>query len=570
MCEHPRRAPLTALTTVRAGLVLIAAAALPLAAEAAAERHAPPARATGCPVPDAAAADEAWPGQAAWRRLEQADYRLGEVRVRVADVYVGASLAWYQRLANTVHQDTEPEVIAELLTVSPGDTVAAERIYEAERVLRGQPFLTHARIVPVACVGDRVISEVRVRDAWTLEAGAGIGSAGGEATSSAGVREKNFFGSGKTVSLNWREGRERTTLDFGYRDPALLGSAWTLGLNHGAHSDGERNAVSLARPFRQADQPWGFDSAYEAGRRELDFEQAAETAYSTEVESRQVRMELLRRIAGGERGGWRAGAGWRRDDAEFTALEEDDPSLRPPPVLNDRHLSGPYLVLERFSERHESFRNLQAIGTTEDYELGFDARLVTGRYAEGDRWFYELGAQHGVALGERDLFTGRVDLSARYADEGGKEAVYRSLTAEHYHRITQRNTWVTHGEYAWRDDPDPEDELYLGGYDGLLAYPNRFRSGDRRWLLHLEHRYVSELILFDTVQMGSTVFFEAGNVRGFDGRWGRTLQDIGAGLRVGSLRSAYDTVAYVAVAAPLIDAGQSDDYSIVLGSTINF
>lgn len=523
-----------------------------------------------CPTPEESSDEEEWPGQAQWERLEQDGYRLGELRVRVDDVYVGSSLAWYQRLANTLHQDTEPEVVTELLTVAPGDPVAAGRIYEAERQLRRQPFLTRARIVPVACEEGHVIGEVRVRDAWTLQAGAGVGSAGGDSTGSAGVTDENILGTGKTFSLDWREGEERSMVEVGYHDPALLGSAWTLSLDHGEHSDGDRNALELAYPYRRADQTWGFDSSYDVGRSELDFDQAGDTAYSTNVESRQARVEVLRRIASGQRGGWRGGLGWEHDEADYSELEEEEAGLRPEPVVADRELSGPYVVFERFSERHKSFRNLQSIGQTEDYDLGFDVRLLGGRYVEGDRWFYHLDVQHGRALGERDLLTAELALSGRQDDDGDSEAVTRSVSADHYHRPTQRNTFVTHGEYAWRDEPDPEDELYLGGYDGLLAYPNQFRAGDRRWRLHLEHRYISELILFDTVQMGSTVFFEAGNVRGFDGRWGRTLQNVGAGLRLGSLRSSFGTVAYVAVAAPLVDAGQSDDYTVVLGSAINF
>ncbi|MEX1081083.1 MAG: hypothetical protein WEC99_03595 [Halofilum sp. (in: g-proteobacteria)] len=523
-----------------------------------------------CPKPQSANENEAWPGQAQWQRLEAAGYRLGEFSIQVEDVYTGTSLAWYQRLANTLHLDTEPEVIDELLTVSPGEVVTAERIYEAERALREQSFLIDARIVPVACDTGRVTSAVRVRDAWTLQAGAGVGSAGGDATSSAGITDKNFLGTGKSVSLDWSEGTERSSVEVGYADPALFGSAWTLELDHADHSDGEREAVALAYPFRRADQDWGFRSSYETDRSELDFEEFGETAYSADAQHSQAHVEVVRRIADGQHGGWRGGLGWRREQAEYGELEEEAPDLRPEPALADRDLSGPYLVFERFSHRHKSFRNLQAIGKTEDYDLGFDARLMGGRYPRGDRWFYQLEARHGWALGERDLLVTRLDLAGRYHDDRGKEATYREVSADHYHRITPRNTWVTHGEYSWHDDPDPEDELYLGGYDGLLAYPNRFRSGDRRWLVHLENRYVSDVVLFDTVQLGYTVFFEAGNVRGFDGRWGRSLRDVGAGLRLGSLRSSFGAVSYVAVATPLVDGGQSDDYTVVLGSTVSF
>lgn len=524
-----------------------------------------------CPAP-ADDAREDWPGESDWRALEAAGYRLGALSIQVNDVYTGTDLPWYQSLANTLHPDTDPSVIRDLLTVASGDRVAAANIYEAERILRGQPFLTAARIVPVHCAGERVAAEVRVRDAWTLQVGASVGQAGGESESSAGFTDENFLGTGKTVGLSWSDSTERTAVEFRYEDPALLGSQWTLGLQHSDLSDGRGNAVSLAYPFRTADQHWGGRTSYEERLTELDFDEAGDTAYTAEVESEDIRLESLRHVHSDAQGGWRAGFGWRRDYADYSDLEEIDPDLRPRPVLDDRRLQGPYLVAERFSDRYRSFRNLRAIGKTEDYDLGLDARFVGGRYieGEGDPWFYAAELNYAMPMGERNLLATELTLSGRQREDTGQEAAYRAFATDYYHRTSGRNTVVLHGEYDWRDQPDPEDELYLGGFDGLLAYPDQFRSGDRRWLVHLEDRYVSDLVLFDTVQMGYTAYIEAGRIRGLDGAWSRTLADVGAGLRLGSLRSSFGSVSYLTIAWPLVEAGQEDEYSIVVGSTVSF
>lgn len=526
-----------------------------------------------CPVPQETRQED-WPGQKQWQALEAAGYQLGELRIEVRDVYVGSELAWYQRLANTLHRKTRPEVVRDLLTVASGDPVTADRIYEAERILRGQPFLNDARILPAGCDGDRVKADVRVRDAWTLQLGVGFGSAGGDSESSVGFEDENFFGTGKTVLLDWSDDTERTTLEFGYEDPSLFGTPWTLGLSHSELSDGSGDALAIGYPFRRADQLWGFRFEFEDARSELDFEVAEQTAFETETEREQADIELRRLLSRGAQGGWRAGLGWQRDYAEYGPLQEQTPGLRPPPDLADRRLQGPYLSLERFSDRFRSFRNLRSIGRTEDYDLGFETRLVGGRYMDNassdNPWFFELDFNHGLAIGSRDLLLTRLNLSGRYRDDGGEEAWYRSIGADYYHRTSRHNTIVVHGEYDWRDDTDPEDELHLGGFDGMLAYPDRFRVGDRRWLLHLEDRYVSDLVLFDTIQVGYTGYLEVGNIRGLDGRWGEPLADAGFGLRLGSLRSSFGSVSYLTVAFPLVDAGQEDDYSIVAGTTVSF
>lgn len=526
-----------------------------------------------CPNPGEAR-DEDWPGQRQWQRLEAGGYRLGELRIEVQDVYVGTDLAWYQELANLLHARTDRDAVRDLLTVDPGEPVTAERIYQAERTLRSQPFFTDARILPAGCDGETVAARVLVRDAWTLQLGVGFGAAGGESESSVGFEDENFFGTGKTVLLDWSDDGDRTSLEYGYEDPSLFGTPWTFELSHSDLSDGSRDAMAIDYPFRRVEQPWGFSASIDDAARELDFEVAGETAFEAETARQQADIELRRLAKISPHGGWRFGLGWRRDYAEYGPLEEEAPELRAPPRLIDRRLQGPYLSLERFSRRYRTFRNLRAIGKNEDFDLGLRSRIVGGRYMDEESsdnpWFFEIDLDHGLPVGSRNLLLTRLNLSGRYRDEGGEEAWYRSVAADYYHRTSRHNTIVVHGEYDWRDDPDPEDELYLGGFDGMLAYPDQFRVGDRRWLLHLEDRYVSDTVLFDTIQVGYTAYLEAGNIRDLDGRWGEPLADAGFGLRLGSLRSSFGSVSYLTVAFPLVDDGQEDDYSIVAGTTVNF
>ncbi len=526
-----------------------------------------------CPVADDTGRED-WPGQREWQRLEAEGYRLGELRIEVRDVYVGSDLAWFQSVANSLHVRTDRDAVRDLLTVEPGEPVTAERIYEAERILRRQPFFTDARILPEGCDGDRVAAEVRVRDAWTLQLDVGFGSAGGESESSVGFQDENFFGTGKGVLLDWSDDSERTTLEFGYEDPSLFGTPWTLGLSHSELSDGRGDAVSIGYPFRRVDQLWGFRAGIDDSDSELGFEVAGRTAFETETEIQEANIELRRLVSLGSRGGWRVGLGWQRDYAEYGALQEQTPGLRPPPELIDRRLQGPYLSLERFSTRFRTFRNLRSIGKNEDFGLGLRSRVTGGRYVDGassdNPWFFDIDIDHGLPVGSRNLLLTRLDLSGRYRDDSGEEAWYRSIAADYYHRTSEHNTIVVHGEYDARDNADPEDELYLGGFEGMLAYPDRFRVGDRRWLLHLEDRYVSDTVLFDTIQVGYTAYLEAGNIRELDGRWDKPLADVGLGLRLGSLRSSFGSVSYLTVAFPLVDDDQEDDYSIVAGTTVSF
>lgn len=527
----------------------------------------------GCPVPDGSPTED-WPGQNQWQELEEAGFVLGEIEVEVRDIY-GASAPWYGRVANELHVNTNPAAIRSLLLIEPGSSVDVDRIGEAERHLRAQPFLTAARIVPLRCADGRVDTVVRVRDAWTLQVDASFSRAGGDSGSAFGIRDENVLGTGKEVAFAWDRDRERTNRALRYADPALLGSRWRLELGHRRASDGGGNTLALDRPFLRSDQAWGVRIDAENDRGDIDFDEAGDTAFTSRFDRERASAEWLHLLAHDGAGGWRGGVGWRRDHAEFGELEAEDPDLRAQPELAERRLDGPYLVAERFNDRFRTLRNVRRIGRAEDIDVGLDARLLAGRFRDGvagtDPWFVEMGLDFGQVASRDDVIRAEANLSGRRpAGVGEWQAQTLGLAADHYHRTSRRNTVVTHAEFGWRENPDPEDELYLGGFDGLFAYPDRFRAGDRRWRVHVENRYTSDVVLFDTLQLGYTGFVEMGGVHGFDGRWGKTLADIGGGLRLGSLRSSFGTVNYVAIAFPLAARGEVDDFELVIGSTVDF
>jgi hypothetical protein len=527
----------------------------------------------GCPSPSTEQAPD-WPGQHQWRALERAEYRLGQINIDTADVYVGRELPLYQRLANTLHIDTRAGVVRSLVALETGDAITSEAVYRDERRLRSQSFATDAQIVPIRCDDGVVDTAVRVRDAWTLKVSASYSTAGGDTQVGAGFEDANFLGTATSVLVDWRETPERTKLELGYEDPALLGSNWTLDIGYSELSDGREHALGLAYPFRSPSQEWALSAKVDAGTRELSFDQSGDTAYRATIDRDNQRYEVQRLTTLSADSGWRAGAGWRRLRHDYGTLEAEEPALRPAPVLDDLDLQGPYAVLERFSERYRSLRNLRSVGRTRDYALGLSTRLELGRYADGlgdtDPWFSRVRLDYGVALGNRELLLASAGAEGRYRRDGTWHAHKRDAEMSYYYGTSARNTWVVHGELDWRDNLAPADELYLGGFDGLRAYPDRFRVGDSRWLLHLEDRYVSDIVLFDTIQLGYTGYLEAGNIRGLDGEWEETLANVGTGLRAGSLRSSFGSTFYLTVAVPLVDAGDQREYSVVLGSSIDF
>ena len=125
-------------------------------------------------------------------------------------------------------------------------------------------------------------------------------------------------------------------------------------------------------------------------------------------------------------------------------------------------------------------------------------------------------------------------------------------------RFFWRN-WKEHAFFAALEanvagDLDPEQQLLLGGDSGLRGYPQRFQTGDRRWLVTLEQRFYTSWEPFKLVNVGAAIFFDAGRAW-FAGANDPAdlvvLRDVGIGLRLSPSRSGRGTLLHLDLAFPL-------------------
>jgi hemolysin activation/secretion protein len=104
---------------------------------------------------------------------------------------------------------------------------------------------------------------------------------------------------------------------------------------------------------------------------------------------------------------------------------------------------------------------------------------------------------------------------------------------------------------GWRLDLD--DQILLGGDNGLRGYPLRYQDGSARAQWTVEQRYFTDWYPFQLVRVGGAIFFDTGRT------WGMgplaapnlgLLKDAGFGLRLGSSRSGLGNVIHVDLAFP--------------------
>ncbi len=129
-----------------------------------------------------------------------------------------------------------------------------------------------------------------------------------------------------------------------------------------------------------------------------------------------------------------------------------------------------------------------------------------------------------------------------------------AAAARYYRRNLEKNLFsVSLGALVTRR-LDAENQVLLGGDNGLRGYPLRYQAGERFAILSVEERFFTDWYPFRLFRVGYAVFADAGRVGGRDPRATPslgTLYDVGIGLRLTSPRSSGRSVVHIDLAFPL-------------------
>ncbi len=516
------------------------------------------------PVPAAPAADpgcEPVPDDAT---LESRGARIRAIEIAIGDIFDEENPkedGTLYKLVNRLHIDTRPHVAANLILVRTGDVYQRRLLDESERLLREERYFSEATIRPLRYCGNEVDLVVEAHDVWTLNLAATFSRSGGKNTTRAKIEDGNFLGLGKDVALEQRSTVDRDSLVARYRDHNLRGSRRRLELWYADNSDGSFQVFDLRQPF------YALDSRFAAGIR-VRIDDKVDDLYRlgeiyTSFRHQQDFADLFLGRSAGLKGGravrWSVGATLLRDRFE-KKVGEVEPIFIPP----DRTLAYPWLGFEWVEDDFRELSDLDQIARTEDFALGLHLSGRIGYSAEsfgGDenRVVYSLAASDGVEWGEKALLLLSAASSGRWGDDGAQNMVTGGQARFYWRNFGQNLFFVTLGADV-ADNLDFDNQLLLGGDNGLRGYPLRYQEGDRRALLTLEQRFYTPLDLFHVVQVGGAVFFDIGRAwfeeeQRFPPRlpvkatgW---LKDVGVGLRFSSNRSGHGTMVHFDVAFPL-------------------
>lgn len=508
--------------------------------------------------------------------LEAAGARIRAIRVQTQEIFDLTDPAENNalfRLANRLHARTKPQVVLASLPFKEGDLVRVAVLEEAERLLRADRKFFDVSLRAVDHRDGMVDIEILTRDTWALEFGLRAGRSGGENTSGVTLADYNLFGRGMALSLAATRDADRDEKSLELAYPRAFDGHTTVKLGLTDASDGHRREFGISRPFPSLDATWAAGLAVQDDVRRIE-----------RYDDGRLVAEYEQARRGGELyGGWSAGRSGSWTHRYSAGLLWREERLTPVPVWASypqdawrQTLAAPFARYEFVEDAFERRDNRNLMGRPEFFSLGLAGHLRVGRSAPalgGDRarWLYDGALRYGHAWNARNESFAELQFEGQQVN-GADDPRHASFALRHYLTLSPR--WLLYAALQGEavKHPNPAEVLEIGGDNGLRGYPRHYQSGERRLLFTAEARAFSDLYLFRLFRVGAVAFFDVGSA--WDGPWGapqaRWRRDVGIGLRVVSVRSAFGNVLHIDLAHPLERDGDLKSLQLLLKSRTSF
>lgn len=514
---------------------------------------------------------------------------------------------WLFELANTLHMDTRRSFIRRELLFSEGECMDPLLLRESERLLREQGFIAKADVFALDQPDGTEHVIVDTQDEWTTKLDLGLTFEGGLQIEVIELTEENFLGRGMTMEVSFSQRREQK--DFGFRlaDPQLFNTRWDGQVSMGRTRAGNEWEEQVIYPFVG-------EVGRVAGRHRLGHGESL-FAYSTaNAEFTNVTVPVDREIfeiTGARRFGRPGrftvvGGGVLREstvfpgfpsspevvhDGDFDASESAPDSVAALLVDQSFGRSATRLNVIFGLRRLEFTRRtgLDALRGVQDVPVGWRAALSLGRsldvLGEGDvdpsddvvtRMDVFAGAVPGnwVVAGGFEV-EGRKVLGGEDTGRGWRDLLTEAqLFAYLQPGGDSRHTLFGEARFTGGWQVVTPFQLTLGGRSALRGFGEDDFPGGQRFLLNLEDRILLSGPFSTLLDLGVTLFADAGAV--WDGGVPFGIDSglkgsVGAGLRLG-FPSGSRSVLRADLAFPLGGGGRSGGpvFRVVLNELLGF
>lgn len=501
--------------------------------------------------------------------------------------------SWAYRVVNSLHVRTRRSVIARELLFAPGDCFNPVMIEESERLLRSYGFLSRVDIFGVPQPDGTYHVIVDTRDDWSTQLDVRVTMKSGIEFEGLRIREANFLGRGQTLGAYYIH--RDVTRDYGvvYETPQLGGTRWDLRTALGATRAGTFFSETVAYPFVGDVSRWAASQAFSREDRFFDYI-AGERDDRVEhvlvpLRDKHFDLALVTRV--GQPGSLTFLGGaltyeeltypgeprLARGDDIMDPSDQDttllEPALAKRDPLNSIRLG---VLLGHRNITWVKRRALDSMRGEQDVGLGAEVGLSAGRslraLAADDDMAGTLSFYTAAEVG-RFLIAGRARVDARRAfdaapDEPEWQDVYGDAEVIAYWKRSQRanHTFVLRSIATGGWNTRTPFQLTLGGDRGLRGYRDNRFPGGRRIVVTAEDRMYWGWPRRDLLDLGSTLFVDAGRIfpgdapYGADSGWRATA---GFGLRA-SFPAGSRTTYRLDVAVPIRPGTGPGDLRLIL------
>ena len=469
---------------------------------------------------------------------------------------------WAYNVANSLHVRTREWVIRRELLFAPGSCYDPFLLEETERLLRAYSFLSNVDVFGVQQADGTYHVIVATRDEWSTRVDVRVNTKDGLSLEGVRVTEENVLGTGQSLGVFYFE--REVTRDYGisYYAPQMLGTRWDVSAAAGRTRAGTFVQDEIAYPFVGEVSRW---AARQSFRRSDQFFNYIITD-DRELDSDHVLLPLreqafdlsvLRRF--GERGNSAiVGGALTYQKLSYPGLIQ----LAPRGDFDARQTAPESLAVSVRSQRQQidnirAFalvghrnvwwsrrRGLDSMRGQEDVRLGGEAMLAVGRsmpsLEKDDDLYTTLALYTAFDVGDA-LVIGRArgdarrDLTAAaHAPEWEDSYIDAELLGYVQTPRLPRQTLFVRAAFLGAWNTRTPFQLTLGGAHGLRGYDQERLPGGRRFVVTVEDRFFIGWPLPDVLDLGGTVFIDAGRIWSGDAPFGIEsdwLASAGVGLR---------------------------------------
>jgi hypothetical protein len=474
-----------------------------------------------------------------------------------SDPALDRRLLWAYRLANSLHVGTRRWVIRRELLFAPGSCYDPFLLEETERLLRNYTFLSRVDVFGTPQPDGTYHVIVSTRDEWSTRVDVRFSSGGDFALEGVRLTEENLFGTGQSAGVFYYE--REVTRDYGisYFTPQVAGTRWDISAAAGRTRAGTFVRESVAYPFVGEVGRWASRQAFRHEDQYFNYIVRDDPALNSPHVLQPLRekafdVALVRRT--GQRGNSSLiGAALSFQNLSYPDLvqiaPEGDFNRREPapdslaePVLGQRETLANIRAFALLGRRNVWWirrRGLDSMRGQEDVRLGAEAVLGLGRSIPSletdDDLYTTLALYAGMQLGDvlalaRARGDGRRDLTAT-AGAPEWEDVYvegELLSYLQSARLPRQTIFFRTGLSGGWNTRTPF-QLTLGGVHGVRGYDTERFPGGRRLIMTLEDRFYVGWPARDVIDLGGTVFVDAGRIWAGDAPFG-----IDSGWRAGA------------------------------------